>query len=77
MATAVLTVYCHLDPRCSIVIDKKWGKFNVEYAGNLNFHLNAVDDRMKHESDQRSISLFVLYHPFLWLSGGAPDRLGF
>jgi predicted nuclease of restriction endonuclease-like (RecB) superfamily len=52
-------LFYHLHLRCFIVIDLKVGKFRAEYAGKMNFYLNAVDDRMKHESDHLSIGLIL------------------
>jgi len=52
-------LFYHLKLRCFVVIDLKVGPFKAEYAGKMNFYLNAVDDRMKHESDQRSIGLIL------------------
>jgi predicted nuclease of restriction endonuclease-like (RecB) superfamily len=52
-------LFYHLKLRCYIVIDLKLGRFKAEYAGKMNFYLNAVDDRMKHASDQRSIGLIL------------------
>jgi predicted nuclease of restriction endonuclease-like (RecB) superfamily len=52
-------LFYHLKLRCFVVIDLKVGAFKAEYAGKMNFYLNAVDDRMKHASDQRSIGLIL------------------
>lgn len=52
-------LFYHLRLRCFIVIDLKVGRFKAEYAGKMNFYLNAVDDRMKHASDQPSIGLIL------------------
>ena len=52
-------LFYHLKLRCFVVIDLKVGPFKAEYAGKMNFYLNAVDDRMKHASDQRSIGLIL------------------
>ncbi len=52
-------LFYHLKLRCFVVIDLKVSPFKAEYAGKMNFYLNAVDDRMKHESDQRSIGLIL------------------
>ncbi len=52
-------LFYHLKLRCFIVIDLKVGAFKAEYAGKMNFYLNAVDDRMKHATDQRSIGLIL------------------
>ena len=52
-------LFYHLQLRCFIVIDLKVGRFKAEYAGKMNFYLNAVDDRMKHATDQPSIGLIL------------------
>jgi predicted nuclease of restriction endonuclease-like (RecB) superfamily len=52
-------LFYHLKLRSFIVIDLKVGPFKAEYAGKMNFYLNAVDDRLKHASDQRSIGLIL------------------
>ena len=40
-------------------MDLKVGSFKPEYAGKMNFYLNAVDDRMRHAADQPSIGLIL------------------
>lgn len=52
-------LFYHLRLRCFVVIDLKVGRFKAEYAGKMNFYLNAVDDRMKHATDQPSIGLIL------------------
>ncbi len=52
-------LFYHLRLRCFVVIDLKVGPFKPEYAGKLNFYLNAVDDRLRHPSDQPSIGLIL------------------
>lgn len=52
-------LFYHLRLRCFIVIDLKVGPFRAEYAGKMNFYLNAVDDRMRHDGDQPSIGLIL------------------
>jgi predicted nuclease of restriction endonuclease-like (RecB) superfamily len=52
-------LFYHLKLRCFVVIDLKVGPFKAEYAGKMNFYLNAVDDRMKHATDQHSIGLIL------------------
>ena len=52
-------LFYHLKLRAFVVIDLKVGPFKAEYAGKMNFYLNAVDDRMKHASDQPSIGLIL------------------
>jgi len=45
--------------RCYVVIELKAGKFKPEYAGKLNFYLSAVDDILKHETDNPSIGILL------------------
>lgn len=45
--------------RCYVVIELKVGKFKPEYAGKLNFYLSAVDDMLKHETDNPSIGILL------------------
>jgi predicted nuclease of restriction endonuclease-like (RecB) superfamily len=52
-------LFYHLRLRCFVVIDLKIGPFKAEYAGKMNFYLNAVDDRMRHPADQPSIGLIL------------------
>lgn len=52
-------LFYHLRLRCFVVIALKVGRFKAEYAGKMNFYLNAVDDRMKHATDQPSIGLIL------------------
>lgn len=52
-------LFYHLRLRCFVVIELKVGPFKAEYAGKMNFYLNAVDDRMRHPGDQPSIGLIL------------------
>lgn len=52
-------LFYHLKLRCFIVIELKDNKFRPEYAGKMNFYLSAVDDLLKHETDQPSIGLIL------------------
>jgi len=45
--------------RCYVVIELKNTEFKPEYAGKLNFYLSAVDDMLKHESDNPSIGIML------------------
>ena len=45
--------------RCYIVIELKNTEFKPEYAGKLNFYLSAVDDILKHETDNPSIGIML------------------
>jgi hypothetical protein len=52
-------LFYHLRLRCFVVIDLKAGSFRPEYTGKMNFYLAAVDDLLKHSSDQPSIGLIL------------------
>lgn len=52
-------LFYHLRLRCFVVIDLKVGPFKAEHAGKMNFYLNAVDDRLRHPTDQPSIGLIL------------------
>lgn len=52
-------LFYHLKLRCFIVIELKKGDFKPEYAGKINFYCSAVDDLLKHESDQPTIGLIL------------------
>lgn len=52
-------LFYHLRLRCFIVIDLKTGDFKPEHGGKMNFYLSAVDDRLKHATDQPSIGLIL------------------
>lgn len=52
-------LFYHLKLRCFVVIELKNKDFKPEYAGKMNFYLSAIDDIVKHESDQPSIGLIL------------------
>jgi hypothetical protein len=52
-------LFYHLKLRCFVVIELKDKGFKPEYAGKMNFYLSAVDDLVKHETDQPSIGLIL------------------
>ncbi len=52
-------LFYHLKLRCYVVIELKAGPFKPEYAGKLNFYLSAVDDLLKHESDEPTIGILL------------------
>jgi len=52
-------LFYHLKTRCFIVIDLKKGDFLPEYAGKMNFYCSAVDDLLKHETDQPTVGLIL------------------
>jgi len=52
-------LFYHLKLRCYVVIDLKKGDFKPEYAGKMNFYCSAVDDKLKHATDQATIGLIL------------------
>ena len=52
-------LFYHLKLRCFIVIELKAGIFKPEHTGQLNFYLSAVDDLMRHPSDNPTIGLIL------------------
>ena len=52
-------LFYHLKLRCFIVIELKKGDFKPEYAGKMNFYCSAVDDHLKHQTDQPTIGLIL------------------
>ena len=52
-------LFYNLKLRCFVVIELKNADFKPEYAGKLNFYLSAVDDRLKHETDNPSIGIML------------------
>lgn len=52
-------LFYHLKLRCFVVVDLKTGEFIPEYAGKMNFYLSAVDDLLKHSSDEPSIGIIL------------------
>lgn len=52
-------LFYHLKLRSYIVIELKKGAFKPEYAGKLNFYCSAVDDLLKHPTDQATIGLIL------------------
>jgi hypothetical protein len=52
-------LFYHLKLRCYIVIDLKKGDFKPEYTGKMNFYCSAVDDLLKHPTDNATIGLIL------------------
>jgi hypothetical protein len=52
-------LFYHLKLRCYIVVEIKKGDFKPEFAGKMNFYCSAVDDILKHQSDQPTIGLIM------------------
>ena len=53
----------HTKLRCHIVVELKMKEFQPEFAGKLNFYLNAVDAQMRHPNDNPSIGLLLCKTP--------------
>ena len=52
-------IFYHLKLRCFMVLELKDKDFKPEYAGKMNFYLSAVDDLLKHPTDNPSIGLIL------------------
>lgn len=52
-------LFYHLKLRCFIVVELKATDFRPEFAGKMNFYLSAVDDLLKHPSDNPTIGLLI------------------
>ena len=52
-------LFYHLKLRSFIVVELKVGTFRPDYVGKVNFYLSAVDDLLRHPSDQPSIGLIL------------------
>lgn len=52
-------LFYHLKLRCHVVIELKAVAFMPEFAGKLNFYLSAVDEQLKHPSDNPTIGILL------------------
>ncbi|MBL0710518.1 MAG: DUF1016 family protein [Colwellia sp.] len=52
-------LFYHTQLHCYVVIELKTTEFQPEYAGKLNFYINAVDAKLKKENDQPTIGLLL------------------
>jgi predicted nuclease of restriction endonuclease-like (RecB) superfamily len=52
-------LFYHLKLRSFIVIELKKGDFKPEYAGKMNFYCSAVDDLLKHSTDNATIGMIL------------------
>jgi len=52
-------LFYHLRMRCFVVIELKKGDFIPEYAGKMNFYCSAVDNMLRHATDQPTIGLIL------------------
>lgn len=52
-------LFYHTRLHCYVVIELKTVDFEPEHAGKLNFYIKAVDEQLRHSSDQASIGLLL------------------
>ena len=52
-------LFYHIKLRCYVVVELKTVSFEPEFAGKLNFYVNAVNELMKSESDNPTIGLLI------------------
>ena len=52
-------LFYHIRLRCYVVCELKAKAFEPEFAGKLNFYVNAVDDLLKAEDDNLTIGLLI------------------
>ena len=52
-------LFYHIRLRCYVVVELKAKAFEPEFAGKLNFYVNAIDDLMKTEEDNPTIGLLI------------------
>ena len=52
-------LFYHHRLRCLVVIELKMDEFKPEYAGKMNFYLNALDDLVKLPEDRPSIGIIL------------------
>jgi hypothetical protein len=56
---AIDLLFYHLKLRCYVVIELKAVKFVPEAAGKISFYLSAVDDLLRHPTDNPTIGLII------------------
>ena len=52
-------LFYHIKLRCYVVVELKAVSFEPEFAGKLNFYVNAVDQLMKTDDDNPTIGLLI------------------
>ena len=52
-------LFYHIYLRCYVVIELEVTSFDPEFAGKLNFYVNAVDQFIRRESDNQTIGLLI------------------
>ena len=52
-------LFYHIKLRCYVVVELKAVSFEPEFAGKLNFYVNAVNQLMKTDDDNPTIGLLI------------------
>lgn len=52
-------LFYHIKLKCYVVVELKVVSFDPEFAGKLNFYVNAVDELIKTKSDNPTIGLLI------------------
>lgn len=52
-------LFYHINLRCYVVVELKAISFEPEFAGKLNFYVNAVDSLIRSENDNPTIGLLI------------------
>jgi predicted nuclease of restriction endonuclease-like (RecB) superfamily len=52
-------LFYHIKLRAFCVVELKSTDFKPEYAGKMNFYLSAVDEQLKHPTDNPSIGMII------------------
>lgn len=52
-------LFYHLSLRCYIVIELKTCKFKPEFAGQVGFYIAAIDNDVRHPTDNQTIGLII------------------
>ncbi len=52
-------LFYHIRLRCFVVIELKARKFRPSDTGQLNFYLTAIDEQLKHKSDNQTIGILL------------------
>jgi predicted nuclease of restriction endonuclease-like (RecB) superfamily len=52
-------LFYHLKLRCFVVIELKAVPFDPAFVGQINLYLSAVDDQLRHSTDQPTIGLLL------------------
>lgn len=56
---AIDMLFYHIRLRCYVVVDLKAGAFEPEFAGKLNFYVNAIDELLKTPDENPTIGLLI------------------